>query len=205
MIRLLTLFVFFSTLHPAAADPLALGQLSAASATAEQAKDYAAAIRHMEAFAQRGGEPFYAALRLGWLHYCSGDYPAAQRRYTEATMLQPGSINARLGVLNTATALKDARRTAQAAAAVLKTDPNNYQSLMALAGLQFGQRNYREAAAAYTRILEKFPDDSDALSGAAWSALRLGDKARALTDFALLLGRNPAYPKAQEGYQQASL
>ena len=44
------------------------------------------------------------------------------------------------------------------------------------------------------------PDDPDALSGAAWSSLRAGDPATANTKFILLLGINPDYPKAQEGY-----
>jgi tetratricopeptide (TPR) repeat protein len=204
MIRPAILLVISGMLQLAAADPMALGRLCQASSKAETSKDYATAIGHMKTYQQRGGEPFFAAIRLGWLYYNSGDYSAARRSYAQATALQPASLNARLGELNTAVALKDVRRTAQAAAAVLKLEPTNYQALMALAGLHFAQHNYQQAATEYTRAMVSYPDDPDALSGAAWSALRLGDKPTALTRFGLLLGRDPAYPKAQEGYHQAN-
>ena len=187
----------------AAADPAALGSLCLASTKAEVAKDYATAIDQMKIYQQRGGEPFFAAIRLGWLYYISGDFATAQRSYGQATALQPTSLNARLGVLNAAVALKDPRRTAQAAAAVLKEEPTNYIALMAIAGLHFAQHDYRQAVADYTRVLVHYPDDPDALSGAAWAALRGGDKAAAFDRFGILLGRDPAYPKAREGYQQA--
>jgi tetratricopeptide (TPR) repeat protein len=206
MIRSVTCLIFLAALvaQLAAADPAALGKLSLASAKAEAAKDFATAIDQMKTYQQRGGEPFFAAIRLGWLYFNSGDYAAAQRSYTQAAALQPTSLNARLGVLNAAVALKDPRRTAQAAAAVLKEEPTNYIALMAIAGLHFAQHDYRQAVAEYNRVLVHYPDDPDALSGAAWAALRGGDKAAAVDRFTLLLGRDPAYPKARQGYQQAS-
>ncbi len=204
MNRAVTCFVFLAALaaQPVVAAPDGLGKLCAASTKAELAKDYPTAIRHMRAFEQRGGEPFFAALRLGWLYCGNGNFPAAQRCYGQAVELQPAAINARLGVLNAAVAIKDVRGTAQAAAAVLKVEPTNYLALTALAGLHFAQKNYAQAAADYARILVNYPDDPDALSGAAWSALRAGDKASARPRFELLLGRNPDYPLAQEGFQQ---
>lgn len=205
MIRSVTCFVFLAALaaQPAVAVPAGLGKLCAASTKAEVAKNYPAAISHMKDYEQRGGEPFFAALRLGWLYYSSGDFPAAQHCYGQAVELQPASINARLGVLNTAVVMKDVRRTAQAAAAVLKVEPTNYLALISLAGLHFAQKNYTQAAADYARILVNYPDDPDALSGAAWSALRAGDKATARSRFELMLGRNPDYPQAQDGFQQS--
>jgi tetratricopeptide (TPR) repeat protein len=187
----------------ATAEPAALGELCVAASKAETAKDFATAIGHMKTYQQRGGEPFFAAIKLGWLHFNHGDFAEARRCYTQAATLQPASINARLGVLNAAVALKDVRRTAQAATALLAVEPTNYQALMALAGLHFAQHDYRQAGAEYSRVLINYPDDPDALSGAAWAALRGGDKAAALARFTTLLGRDPAYPKARQGFQQA--
>lgn len=203
--RYLTIIVILlAPLQPALADPATLGNLSATSAKAEEAKDYPTAIARMKEFEKTGGDAFYAALRLGWLHHGSGDYSAALRYYRKAVTCQPGSLNARLGVFNAATALKDPRRTAQAAAAVLDLEPTNYVALMGLAGLHFAQRQYSSAAADYSRVLVSYPDDPDALSGAAWSALHAGDKAAARERFDLLLGRDPAYPKAADGRRQAA-
>lgn len=202
--HLIVIALLLGLLQPAAADPTALGKLSAASAKAEQAKDYSTAIARMKEFEKTGGDAFYAALRLGWLHYSSGDFTVALRCYRKAVGFQSGSLNARLGVFNAATALKDPRRTAEAAAAVLELEPTNYPALMGLAELQFAQRQYARAAATFSRVLAIYPDDPDALSGAAWSALQAGDKATARERFDLLLGRDPAYPKAAAGRSQAA-
>jgi tetratricopeptide (TPR) repeat protein len=196
-LTILTLIV--SPLQSAPADPAALGRLSAASAKAEKAGDYPAAIARMTEFERVGGDPFYAALRLGWLQYNAGGFTTALRHYQKAAALKPAALNPRIGLLNTATALKDARLATRSAQAVLAIDPLNYQALMALAGLRFADKDYTAAATAYERVLTNFPDDSDALSGAAWSALRADDKTTALNRFDLLLGRNPDYPKAAEG------
>ena len=204
MIRHTLLLFLLSALIATGADLIELGKLSAASTAAEASKDYPTAIRHIESYAKSGGEPFYAALRLGWLHYLNGSYADAQRHYSKAASLQPSSINAKLGVLNTAVANKNARLTHVAATALLKLDPINYQGLSALADLSLARRDYREADTGYARILNYYPDDPDALSGAAWSALRNGDKTTAHERFRLLLGRNPAYPDAQNGFQQSS-
>lgn len=199
----LTVIAFaLSSFQPALADPAALGKLSAASTKAEKAGDFPMAIARMKEFEQVGGDPFYAALRLGWLHYNSGDFTTALRHYNKAAALKPAALNARLGALNTATALKDARLATRSAQAVLAVDPVNYQALMALAGLRFADKDHAAATAAYERVLTTFPDDPDALSGAAWSALRAGDKTTARGRFDLLLGRDPAYPKAAEGRSQ---
>ena len=186
----------------AAPDPVALGKICAASAKAEKNKDYAAAISAMKSYQQRGGDPFIAALRLGWLHYQAGQYPDAAQAYHQATVLKPTSLNALLGSLNAAQAMLDMRNTARAADAVLRVEPNNYRALMALGGLHFAQKGYDKAAVDYSRVLVNYPDDPDALSGAAWSSLRAGDPATAHSNFTQLLGINPDYHQAQEGYGQ---
>lgn len=184
----------------AAPDPIALGKICVASAKAEKNKDYAAAISAMKSYQQHGGDPFIATLRLGWLHYQAGQYADAARAYHQASVLKPSSLNALLGSLNAAQAMLDIRNTVRAAEAVLRVDPNNYRALMALGGLHFAQKKYAKATLDYSRVLVNYPDDPDALSGAAWSSLRAGDPATAHPKFTLLLGINPDYPKAREGY-----
>ncbi len=185
---------------PAAPDPVALGKIFETSTKAEKSKDYAAAISSMKSYQQRGGDPFIATLRSGWLHYQAGQYADAAQAYHQAASLKPSSLNALLGSLNAAQAMLDIRNTARAADAVLRVDPINYRALMALGGLRYAQKEYDKAAVDFSRVLVNYPDDPDALSGAAWSAFRAGDPATANTRFSLLLGINPDYPQAQEGY-----
>ncbi len=185
---------------PAPPDPLALGKIFATSAKAEKNKDYAAAISAMKSYQQRGGDPFIATLRLGWLLYQAGQFADAAQAYHQAAVLNPSSLNALLGSLNAAQAMLDIRNTARAADAVLRVEPNNYRALMALGGLHSAQKGYDKASVDYSRVLVNYPDDPDALSGAAWSSLRAGDPATAHSKFTILLEINPNYPQAREGY-----
>jgi len=72
---------------------------------------------------------------------------------------------------------------------------------MTLAGLYFAQKDYRKSASSYARVLVNYPEDQDALSGTAWSALRAGDKSAASATFSLLLGMNPASSQRTRGLQ----
>ena len=87
---------------------------------------------------------------------------------------------------------------------MLRVDPNNYRALMALGGLHFAQKKYAKATLDYSRVLVNYPDDPDALSGGAWAELRQAEQAAARAKFSLLLGLNPDYPKAREGYELAT-
>ena len=187
-----------------APSPLDLGKLWSESTTLEASKDYNGALKAMQAYKDQGGDAFLASLRMGWLHYQNAQYPQSEKAYGRAQTLKPTSLNATLGLLNAVQAQIDPRKTAQAAEAVLKIQSSNYRALMVLAGLSFAQKDYRKASAAYGRVLMTFPDDPDALSGAAWSALRAGDKASAVTTFSLLLSISPQYASAQEGFAEAS-
>jgi len=203
LVPLVTFSLAIGAPHSAPAeapDPIPLGKLCAASTKAEKSKDYAAAISAMKSYQQRGGDPFIATLRLGWLYFQAAQYADAAQAYHQASVLQPTSLNALLGSLNAAQAMLDIRNTARAADAVLHVDPNNYLALMALGGLHFAQKEYDKATVDYFRVLVHYPDDPDALSGAAWSALRAGDPATAHPKFTLLLEINPDYPQAREGY-----
>ena len=207
MIRLpCLLFVLLSAVATAkdVAIPSELGKLWFESTTAETNKDYAGALKSVQAYKEKGGDTFLASLRMGWLHYQNAQYPQAENFYAKAQSLKPPSLNAALGYLNAVQAQLDPRKTAQAAESVLKVQSTNYRALMVLAGLSFAQKDYRKAAAAYGRTLVTFPDDPDALSGSAWSLLRAGDKASALTTFSLLLSISPQYASAQEGFTEAS-
>ena len=186
------------------ADPLQLGKLWTDSTSAEASKDYAGALRLVQSFKEQGGDPFLAALRTGWLHYQNGNYSQSEVAYYKALSLKPTSLNASLGLMNAVQGQLDPRKTVHAAEAVLKIQSTNYRAMMVLAGLSFAQKDYRKAAAAYSRVLVTYPDDPDALSGAAWSALKAEDRVTALTTFSLLLSISPTYPSASDGFAEAS-
>lgn len=180
--------------------PAELGKLWNQSVEAEKSSDLKIAIDHMKSYYQRGGDPFFTNLRLGWLHYTTAEYDKSGQFYRKAASLKPTSLNALLGALSAAQALQDPRQTIQAAEAVLRLQPTNYRAQMVIAGLHYAEEDYRKAAAEYARVLLTYPEDPDALSGVAWAALRMRDKPNAMQAFALLLSMYPDYPSAQEGY-----
>ena len=204
LIALLLPIAFMAASGSAAtSNPAALGKLWTASVQAEKSLDYAGALTHVTSYLQQGGDLFMASLRTGWLQYMLGDYKKAAHAYSKAVELQPSSVNALLGVLNTARAQLDPVKAERAAAAVLRVDATNYTALTALAGMYYAAKDYRKAASGYRRALVTYPDDPDALSGSAWSSLSNGDKAAALADFTRLISISPEYPQAQAGYEKA--
>ncbi len=191
--------------HPdTAPDLTVLGKHWSASVQNETDKKYPEALVEVHAYEQEGGDPFLAHERLAWLSYLAGDYAKAEAGYAKAKQLQAGAINPLLGLLNVAQAQKDTRKTERAAEALLHVEPTNYRAQMALAGLHFAEKDYRKAASEYRRVLVNYPDDPDAMSGAAWGAFDIGEKAEALSGFRRLLSISPAYPSAKEGLALAA-
>jgi tetratricopeptide (TPR) repeat protein len=174
-----------------------------ASVTAETNKDYDTAIRQLVDFQQTGGDPFLFDLRAGWLYYLKRDNAKARECYNEAARLQPSAINPLLGLLNVAEAGGDATEIRKAVDGVLRVDPINYTAQMAGAALQFKAQNYRESLSYYRRVLQYYPDDLAALSGEAWSLYQQGQGKLAAADFQILLGVNPDYPNARQGFDLA--
>ena len=188
----------------AEADPASLSQHWAASLKAEDAKKYDEALAETAAFQKAGGDVFMSTLRTAWLSLSSGDYTKAEASYTAASKLQPAAVNPLLGQLSTAQAQKDARKIERAAEAVLRVESANYRAQMALGALYFAIPDYRKSLSAYRRVLTNYPDDNDAMSGAAWAAVYVGDKKEATEIFRRLLSMNPDYPQAKKGLEAAA-
>lgn len=177
-----------------------LAKLWKASLQAETDRKYDDALVQVETFQKQGGDAFLAALRSGWLCYLKKDYPQATGYYTRACQLQPSAINPLLGLLNVAQAEKDTGREQSVASALLRIDPGNYRAQMSLGGLGYANKDYRTALSYYTRVLVIYPDDTDAMSGAAWAYVYLADPERAFQVFSKIVSINPDYPFAQQGY-----
>ena len=95
--------------------------------------------------------------------------------------------------------MNDSAKILSACELVLRVEPTNYKALMAVAGTQFATADYRRARGAYGRVLGIYPEDTDALSGAAWSSLYLGEKRDAQKIFERISTVSPDYPHVQDG------
>ena len=170
----------------------------------EEKGDGRAALLDLQAYATRGGDPYMVNLRAGWLNLQQKRYSEAASYYQRASRVHPDALAANVGQLQARIAAKQYGESRRLAAFILKADPVNYQALVALGSLAYGQENYGDAARYYRTLLRYYPDDLEAMSGAGWSALRLGIKEEALQCFERLLALQPGYPKAVEGFRLAS-
>jgi tetratricopeptide (TPR) repeat protein len=75
---------------------------------------------------------------------------------------------------------------------------------MMLGGIHYERQDYQRAAKTYKTLLDAYPEDPAALSGTAWSLLKLNMKQDAVTDFQRLLSIAPSYPFAQQGLNMAT-
>ncbi|MDX2226567.1 MAG: tetratricopeptide repeat protein [Verrucomicrobiae bacterium] len=175
-----------------------------ASTDAETAGQYDQAITKLREFENLGGDAYLVALRNGWLAYAKKDYVNAAKFYRAASNMQPQSINALLGRMNTALAVGDYKESRTVADSILRIDPAQYSALSTVASAFYAEKNYGQALTYYRRINDYYPEDTTGLSGTAWSLLLNGDARTAAAEFKKLLSISPTFAYAQQGYEQAT-
>lgn len=172
----------------------------AASVSAESDKDYDKALEQLMLYQKADGDKFLSSLRYGWLYYLKQDYEKAETGYNSALKIEHSSLNAAVGLLDIAQVLKDKDKIKRAADAILRISPTHYRASMVAGAIQYEEKDYRKASLAYHRMLTLYPDDVDAMSGAAWADLYSGSKREALENFKKILSVKPKYTYAQQGY-----
>lgn len=176
-----------------------LGELWQGSIRAENNGEMQGALAQAAAYARNGGDIYLATMRAAWLAYGRKDYDEAGRRYVDAMKLQGSALSPRLGLLNVARDKGDVAAAARAGDLVLQLEPTNYRALMAVAWGAFQAKDHHQAAARYQCVMTLYPEDTDAISGAAWSEFYKGRKAEARNLFRRLVSIDPDYPYARQG------
>lgn len=176
-----------------------LGALWKESVSNEQSGDREKALDAAARYLREGGDPYLANMRTAWIHYGQKQYAEAARFYQAAARIQPSAVSPRIGLLNIATDKGDTAAAMKAGEFVLSVDKTNIRALYALAWGAFQAKSYSRSGTAYRRILEYYPEETDAASGAAWSAFYEGRKAEAKRFFRMVVSVNPDYPDAQKG------
>ena len=125
----------------------------------ETNKEYLAAIVSIENVYDANS--FAMNLRLGWLHYLSKDYAKAQTYYNKAISLEPKSIDARLGYINSAAALQNWDEVLKTYKDILTIDPNNSLVNYRVGYIYYYRKNFTEAEKYALKVLEMYPFDFD--------------------------------------------
>jgi tetratricopeptide (TPR) repeat protein len=128
-------------------------------------------------------------LRLGWLNYLGGDYPASQQYYSKAINLLPYAIEAKLGYVLPVSALGNWNEVVKVYESILVIDPQNTLTNYRL-GLIYYERGEFEKAFSYVeKVVNLYPFDYDSVVLFAWINLKMSDfrKAKVLFSKSLLI------------------
>ena len=92
----------------------------------ERAQAYSDAIKALLSHYGNSPQSYTANLRLGWLHYLSGQYASAARHYQRAIKTAPDSIEAKLGYTLPLLAQGRYRDVETVTRQILEVDRGNY-------------------------------------------------------------------------------
>jgi tetratricopeptide (TPR) repeat protein len=169
----------------------------------EAAGKTADALAALEALPAPQHDGYVAQLRRGWLLYKLGKHAEAIDAYARASALEPRSVEARVGVLLPAMALRRWADVESGAREVLRLDPGNYLASLRLAFAVYNLGRYPESALIYKRLVEGYPSDVEVRSGLGWSLLKSGKAAEAAAEFRAVLEIAPKNALAGEGLKAA--
>ena len=159
----------------------------------------AEALAALDALPSPQHDGYVAQLRRGWLLYKLGKHTEAIDCYGKAVAIEPRSVEARVGALLPAMALRRWIDVEAGAREVLKLDPGNYLANLRLAFAVYNQGRYGESADLYRRLSEAYPSDVDVRSGLGWALLKAGKQDEAATELRAVLDVAPRHVLATEG------
>ncbi|APR81760.1 Hypothetical protein A7982_07109 [Minicystis rosea] len=171
-------------------------QRSYDSEAAGKVQDALAAIDTLPAPQHDG---YVAQLRRGWLLYKLGKHPEAIEAYARAIAAEPRSIEARVGVLLPAMALRRWADVETGAREVMRLDAGNYLANLRMAFAQYNLGRHAESAATYRRLAEAYPSDVEVRGGLGWALLKSGKAAEAAAEFRAVLEVAPKNALALDG------
>ncbi len=163
----------------------------------ENRKEYAKAVEALKKVYD--AQSYEINVRLGWLCYYAGNYPASISYYSKAIQLKPYSVEARFGYALPASALGNWNQVLEKYTEILKIDPNNYTANYRSGLIFYNRKDYPAAFRHFEKLANMYPFDYDVIHMFAWTNYRLGKlrEARVLFQKALLI--KPGDSSASEG------
>jgi len=167
------------------------------SYTDELNKNYSAAINDISPYYNESS--YEINIRLGWLYYLNQNYNASQNYYQKATILKPGSIEAKFGYVKPLSFLQSWDKVLEQYLSILKIDPQNTQASY-WAGVIYYNRKQFDISTKYFRVVASlYPYDYDGNHMLAWSLLMAGKKVEATGYFEKALIIKPGDDSSTDG------
>lgn len=163
------------------------------SYTSEYNLDYPSAIAALEKVYDK--TDYILNIRLGWLHYASGNYKASENYYKNAVAVAPSSIEAKLGLTFPLAVAERDNDLIEIYKSILKLDASNSKANYWLAFLLNKKNDNTEALRYAERLIKLYPFDFDGNLLLAKIQVKLGNikEAKSAVDSALLYN-----PQSQE-------
>jgi tetratricopeptide (TPR) repeat protein len=167
------------------------------SYTDEYNKNYSAAISDISPYYSENS--YEVNIRLGWLNYLNKNYNASQSYYLKATVIKPGSIEAKFGYVKPLSFLQSWEKVLDQYQAILKIDPQNTQASYWAGIIYYNRKQYEPAIKYFRMVATLYPFDYDGNHMLAWSLLMTGKKAEAKPFFEKALVIKPGDDSSTDG------
>jgi tetratricopeptide (TPR) repeat protein len=142
---------------------------------------------------------YHINLRLGWLHYISGDFTGSAAYYQRAIELKPYAIEARFGLTYPASSLGNYAMVKEQYIKILEVDPLNTVANYYFGLMHYETGDFEMAAILFGKVVNLYPYDEASLLMYAWSKFRLGKLREAEVLFNTVLMIDPENESAAEG------
>lgn len=163
----------------------------------ESKTDYYNAIESLKKVYDRSS--YETNLRLGWLNYLNQQYSESITYYQLSIDLAPSSIEARLGYVLPAAALKNWESVAKKYNEILSIDPMNSTANYRLGLIYYYKPDYATAKTYFEKVVSMYPFDSSSVLMLSWSYYQLGNTSEAKSYFQKVLLIVPDNASAIEG------
>ena len=140
-------------------------------------------------------------LRLGWLSYLAGSFTEAVAYYNKAINLMPYAVEPRFGVVYPGAAMGNWSMVLSQYEKILEITPNNSIAMHRLGLIYYGRGDYENALRYFSKVVNLFPFDYDALTMLAWTHFKLQNTREAKVLFQKALLNTPGGTSAIEGLE----
>jgi len=157
------------------------------------------ALTALDALSVEERGTYLPTLRRAWLLHLGGRETESSATYAKARDLEQDSVEARLGAMLPAIALRRWPEVESLAKTVLAVEPGNYFASLRLAFATYNLGRLAEAEGLYRKLLARYPSDADVRAGLGWSLFKQGNRAEAKREFLQALASAPRSKSIAEG------
>jgi tetratricopeptide (TPR) repeat protein len=197
----ISLLIFIIATFPAWAqvNQETLEQAFARSYELEKTKDFSASAEELKKVYDQSS--YEINLRLGWLHYNTGQFDESITYYSRAQQMKPYSEEARFGLILPKAALGHWDEVIELYNKILEIHPNNTVAMYRLGMVYYERKDFDKALPLFNKVVDLYPFDYDGLLMLAWTSYFTGNYNQAKVLFNKVKLYNPGDESANEGLQ----